>query len=140
MPRSKKKGLETNNNQTKTTNKRRRKQNKEVKQQKKARQETEIAFLRHHHSIDKKIHIKYRKNKLVAMQNSHYNAACNGTQQNTLFGMPSLYDCGRMNHECERGCGAMHFLGESTRNMCCDENGHGNFEELHETPEFLHIG
>jgi hypothetical protein len=31
----------------------------------------------------------------------------------------------------------MHFPGESTRNICCNENWHGNFEELHETPEFL---
>ena len=47
------------------------------------------------------------------------------------------HNTGPMNVQCERGCGAMHFLNEKTQFICCDKQGHGSYESLTDLPPFI---
>ena len=44
---------------------------------------------------------------------------------------------GQMDLPCERGCGAMRFLFESTKFICCDKQGHGSHESLTDLLPFI---
>lgn len=62
-----------------------------------------------------------------------YHAACGGIENEE----PELLSLGNMDVECVRGCGALHFAGESLVSKCCDCNGHGPFEALAPLPRHL---
>ena len=87
-----------------------------------------------HKAVDNKIQEAVEKKRSQALKNKMYNIAIENTSNNIRYNYRPSY-IGRMDLPCVC-CGALHFLGESTLQKCC-VNGHGSFESLTNTPEFL---
>ena len=94
------------------------------------------AALSHMQDIDLRIKKRVDEHWRKALKDPLYKRAL--AKNNRVFTavLDEYVSLGAMNVECERGCGAVHFLNERTRFQCCDKTGHGSFELLQDLDPF----
>ena len=85
--------------------------------------------------IDQKIFDRKKEGRKKLSKNPLFKAA-KGIQFDSSS--VNIHDCGEMTVECEKGCGAKHFLCEKARYICCDKNGrNGSHNFMNPLPVIL---